>query len=118
MMDAEVREADKETLFIAVRKLTRIDIYGGSVESLVAGRDRLSRNKAGDYQFTVDERGGHLHVNELSGVRLTWFAVRDYSIDQKYEDRGSFIHNTKLKALYSKLSDEEKATFLNELQNR
>lgn len=115
MMDAEVQETDKAALFIAVRKMTKIDIYAGSVESLVAGRDKLSRNKAGDYQFTLNERGGQLYVNEIPGIRLDWFAVRDYSIDQKDEDRNSFIQLAKMKALYSKLSDEEKAAYLSEL---
>ena len=117
MMDAEVRKADKAALYIAVRKTVRIVIYSGSVEPLVASRDRLSRNIAGDYHFTLDERGGHLHVKEIPGVRLALFAVRDYSIDQKVKDKDSFIQNAKIKTLYSRLSNVEKSAFLSNLQD-
>jgi hypothetical protein len=116
MMDAEACRADKGSLFIAVRKTTGINIFRGSVQSLVSGRERLSRNGAGDYQLLIDERGRNLHVRELPSVKLTWFAKRDYSTDQKAEDRASFLCSTRLKSLFSKLSNEEKVEFMNELR--
>ena len=116
MMDAEIQESEKASFIVAVRKKTRIDIYDGSIEPLVVGRNRLKRNKKRDYQFTVEERLGQLDVKEIKGLKLRRIAVREYSINQKDSDRDSFLKGERIKNFVSKLSDEDKADFLSQFK--
>ena len=115
MMESEVQAKDNATLIIAVRKKTGIDIFIGSVGPFVSGRNFLSRNAKGDYQFHLEERGWELFPKELPGTKLILLSTVDYSLESKDTDRASFLGQKNLENLFSKLSNEEKNRLLQKL---
>jgi hypothetical protein len=55
MMDAETKTPTAGKLVIANRSREAIQVFDGPLEPLVRNRNKLSRNKIGDYQFTVKQ---------------------------------------------------------------
>ena len=70
MMNEEEQRNTDGILVVAKRYKNRIEIYSGSLRTLIQNKEKLSHTIKGDYQFNISIRGSHLFIKEIPGYSL------------------------------------------------
>ena len=112
-MIADAQERDSNgTLVIARRTKTKIKIYQAALQPLLRNADKLHVNKAGDRQFNLIWKGGHVYIKEAPEIHFTPLTEIEYSEEEKEDDR----RVKEIKKFLAALSKEDRAALLNTLE--
>lgn len=103
MIEEEERRNSNGVLVIAKRRTNSINVYSGSLQTLINNKARLSHTKEDDYQFNINIRGNHLFIKEIPNFSLAKLGEAPYTNEQKETDD----KNKELVSLLKKLSPEE-----------
>jgi hypothetical protein len=114
MMQAEERQKTDGILIIAKRNRSNIDIYWGSLQTLIENKRLLSHTQKGDFQFNLRERGAKLIIHEIPELSLCKLGDAAYSESEKTTDKSI----EKVGVLLRKLSPEAREHLFEELAKK
>ncbi len=114
MLKEEEKRNSNGVLVIAKRHTSRVDIYSGSLQTLIINKIKLSHTKKDDYQFNINIRGNHLFIKEIPGFSLSKLGEAPYTGESKKADK----EIEKVKNLFNKLSPEEQKEIIEAYGNK
>ena len=91
-----------------------MDIFSGSLQTLIINKSKLSHTKKDDYQFNINIRGNHLFIKEIPGFSLSKLGEAPYSGESKQSDK----EVEKVKKLLNNLSPEERQKIIETYGNK
>ena len=108
MLEEEEKRNSNGVLVVAKRRANRINVFTGSLQTLITNKGKLSHTQKGDYQFNIHISGNHLFINEIPSLSLVKLGEAPYSGEEKESDKklNEFIK------LFNKLSPEEQKQIL------
>ena len=86
MFVAEEKQHIEGLLIIAKRKVNSIDIFAGSLLSLLKNKNLLTVTE-GQYQFDISSKGDNIILKKAPDVRLRKISTIDYTKDEKASDK-------------------------------
>ena len=112
IMECEREESADGQLVIAKKLVDRVDVYVGSLQSLIDAKHRLSRRKRdGAYLFNVNVKPGSIRIAEVPSVVL----ARICTLPHTDSDRDRIKRDEEFAKLMGSMSPDEIAEALAEL---
>lgn len=114
MMEAEAHDPSGGVVVIAVKDERQIAIYLGLLKPLVDGRADLYRasKTTGDYQFTYQQRGTHLLIDQIPAATLEHVGTYEFGATER--ERASAMRDAERE--FRNLPDEHRKALLSRLR--